>query len=598
MQMRPTLGLLASTILAAHTLVTPSPAVSTTAVPSTSTRVAELQDDLPDLKDVTDGAIRWLRGTQDRVDGSYAGGVEGTAWVLRALAESPRHYTPEDGVFVKDAVAFLVGKQNDTGAIVDADAPQDRGRIQTHLAALALFHYTDGSTKDVYAKALHHLSADAAAMPRDPAVTFASVEEAVPYARRLLAGRGENGRWDSKEGAVIATAQAVVELSRCYDLIEAAKLKTARTPVALPTWSAEDAKKTDASILTGARFLIAAAEDGKWGAPGQPDAGMTAMVLSAIQTVPQPRPADVQLVIDSGLAWLLTMQHENGAIHQGRLANYTTSAAILALSEAQDPAFQGAIIKARNFLIGLQADEGEGYSEGDRYYGGIGYGGDERPDLSNLQMALEALAASGLESDHEAYQRAVKFLERCQNRSESNDVQIVDGDVIVKSGDDGGAGYMPGDSKAGFDVRTENGKTIRVPRSYGSMTYAMLKSFVFAGLNKDDERVQACWTWLQRNYTLDVNPGFETSKDPTAPYQGLFYYFHSMARALDVFGADTVTDGAGVEHAWRVELAARLVAMQSRIDGSWVNANAPRWWEGNPVLATSYALLTLDACRK
>jgi squalene-hopene/tetraprenyl-beta-curcumene cyclase len=66
-----------------------------------------------------------------------------------------------------------------------------------------------------------------------------------------------------------------------------------------------------------------------------------------------------------------------------------------------------------------------------------------------------------------------------------------------------------------------------------------------------------------------------------------------MARALSVFGAHEVIDGDGQVHDWRAELAGRLVAMQSKLDGSWVNANAPRWWEGNPVLATAYALLTL-----
>ena len=77
--------------------------------------------------------------------------------------------------------------------------------------------------------------------------------------------------------------------------------------------------------------------------------------------------------------------------------------------------------------MSLQADEGEGYSSDHPYYGGIGYGGDERPDLSNLQMALEALSASGLEEGHAAYARAIAFLERCQNRSESNDVAFVKG---------------------------------------------------------------------------------------------------------------------------------------------------------------------------
>ena len=66
---------------------------------------------------------------------------------------------------------------------------------------------------------------------------------------------------------------------------------------------------------------------------------------------------------------------------------------------------------------------------------------------------------------------------------------------------------------------------------------------------------------------------------------------------MDVYGEDHVTTPDGTAHPWRVELAARLVSMQDRTDGSWINRNAPRWWEGNPLLATSYALLALEACR-
>jgi squalene-hopene/tetraprenyl-beta-curcumene cyclase len=127
------------------------------------------------------------------------------------------------------------------------------------------------------------------------------------------------------------------------------------------------------------------------------------------------------------------------------------------------------------------------------------------------------------------------------------------------------------------------------------MSYALLKSFIFAGLPKDDPRMQACWEWLRKHYTLDVNPGFEASKDPTASYQGLFYYFHTMAKALDLYGEETIVDPQGKPHAWRAELCGRLVGMQRREDGSWRNENSTRWWEGNPVLATSYALMTLDA---
>jgi squalene-hopene/tetraprenyl-beta-curcumene cyclase len=270
-----------------------------------------------------------------------------------------------------------------------------------------------------------------------------------------------------------------------------------------------------------------------------------------------------------------------------------TSAAVLALAQAQREKDRPVIERARDFLKRLQADEGEGYTSGDRFYGGVGYGGDERPDLSNLQMALEALDAAGVPSEDDSFQKALTFLRRCQNNSESNDLALAEDGVTYASGDDGGAGYAPGDSKAGFIVLSDGRK---VPRSYGSMTYALLKSYLFAGLPKDDPRVQAAWKWLRENYTLDVNPGFQSSQDPTAAYQGLFYYFATMAKTLELWGEPTLTDGAGKEHDWRAELAGRLIAMQ-RPDGSWINANAERWFEGNPVLATSYAMITLGITR-
>jgi squalene-hopene/tetraprenyl-beta-curcumene cyclase len=559
--------------------------------------LAAAQDGLPDIKEEVDPSIRWLRSTQDPKTGAYGGGVEGTAWTLKAMAESPRRYTSLDGAFVRDALSYLLARQAASGAIADADATGAARQRQTQLAASALFPLLSEDTKDAYARALRWLGENGVSDPQAGLPSYATDKpDALARATKLLAERKGEPFWDGPAGRVLETARAVCELSAYAKLLAPPKA-TYEDAQALPAYSAAQAAEVDAAMARGARFLLQAADEGKWGAPGQPDAGLTAMVVGALQSLPEPRPADVQAVIDADLDWLAGLQHEDGSIHQGRLANYTTSAVILALALSSEPAHAAVVARARDYLVALQADEGEGYSEGDRYYGGIGYGGDERPDLSNLQMALEALVASGLDQDHAAFQRSIKFLERCQNRSESNDVRIEGGDVVILPGDDGGAGYMPGDSKAGFEVRVEGGKTVRIPRSYGSMTYAMLKSFVFAGLDKDDERVQACWSWLCKNYTLDVNPGFEHTSDPRAPYQGLFYYFHSMARALNVFGEDVVTDGAGRQHAWRSQLSGRLLAMQSKIDGSWVNLNAPRWWEGNPVLATSYALLALREAR-
>jgi squalene-hopene/tetraprenyl-beta-curcumene cyclase len=76
---------------------------------------------------------------------------------------------------------------------------------------------------------------------------------------------------------------------------------------------------------------------------------------------------------------------------------------------------------------------------------------------------------------------------------------------------------------------------------------------------------------------------------------GLFYYFHTAAKALDVLGEETFTDAQGVAHPWRSELADAIIARQQD-DGSWINEN-PRWMEGDPNLVTAYALLALSYCR-
>jgi squalene-hopene/tetraprenyl-beta-curcumene cyclase len=63
-----------------------------------------------------------------------------------------------------------------------------------------------------------------------------------------------------------------------------------------------------------------------------------------------------------------------------------------------------------------------------------------------------------------------------------------------------------------------------------------------------------------------------------------------MARALDAAKIDRVG-----EHEWKKELSARIVSLQ-REDGGWANENN-RFWEADPVLCTSFALLALELCR-
>jgi squalene-hopene/tetraprenyl-beta-curcumene cyclase len=525
--------------------------------------------------DEIDLSLHWLHTRFDLTRGSY-GDLETDAWAVLAFAEAPRKYRPADGPFLAKPLANLLAAQRPDGSF----GPEVAGP----LALYALEAVPDEAPRAAAVRLRAKLGTVAARA--EPA----SVEAASARAKELLLARKSDGSW----GDVRTSAEKIDELGRLQGYLKAHEPRAAPKPIQpLPRFSAPGASDIDKAQARGAEFLLAQTVEGGWGFGGQRDAGITAMALGGLLALPEPRPAAVQAAARKALDWLLTLQKEDGSIHEGQLANYVTSACVLALAKSGRPQDLAAIARARTFLVALQADEAEGYTPDNRFYGGVGYGDDEKPDLSNMQHALEALHVAGLPAGDPAYQKAITFLQRCQNRSESNDLALVrDGKTFV-SGNDGGAIYAPADSKAGF-VELPDGK--RVPRSYGSMSYALLKCYLFAGLSRDDARVQAVWKWLRENYTLDVNPGFQSLDDPVASYQGLFYYFHTMAKALDLFGEERITDSAGKAHEWRAELCGRLLALQ-RQDGSWINSNASRWYEGQPVLATAYALMTLGTAR-
>lgn len=335
-------------------------------------------------------------------------------------------------------------------------------------------------------------------------------------------------------------------------------------------------KAIEAAMDKGVRFLRSSLnEEGHLGDPG-----LTALALAAFFQTPRKYGPEDGPWIRKGIEFLAQCQKEDGGIYRDQLRCYTTAVALMALTAHPEVAKQYAatIEKAKLFLVKLQCDEGEGYSpEKDKFYGGFGYGSSERPDLSNTQFALEALKDAGLPSSDPAFQKAIHFLQRCQNRSESNDQKW--------AGNDGGFVYYPGLSNAGPEVLSDG---TQGQRSYGSMTYAGIKSYIYANLTQDDPRVQAALSWIQKNYDLSENPG--------AGLQGLFYYYHTFAKTLDVLNMPVVTDDKGVSHNWKEELSNLLLSRQNP-DGSWKNTN-PRWWEAEPKLVTSYAILCLSLCLK
>jgi squalene-hopene/tetraprenyl-beta-curcumene cyclase len=121
------------------------------------------------------------------------------------------------------------------------------------------------------------------------------------------------------------------------------------------------------------------------------------------------------------------------------------------------------------------------------------------------------------------------------------------------------------------------------------MSYAGFKSLLYAGLTRDDPRVQAVLDWIRRHWTLEYNPNMPETRSR----EGLFYYYHVFGRALVAWGEPTVTEPSGRRHDWRRELVAQLGRTQ-KPDGSWVN-DADRYMEGLPALTTAYSLLALHA---
>jgi squalene-hopene/tetraprenyl-beta-curcumene cyclase len=191
---------------------------------------------------------------------------------------------------------------------------------------------------------------------------------------------------------------------------------------------------------------------------------------------------------------------------------------------------------------------------------------------------MEALKAAGVSEEDPAFKKALIFVSRTQNlETEHNNTPF------AAKVNDGGFYYTPaagGTSQAG--ANPDGGL-----RSYGSMTYAGLKSMIYAGLKPDDPRVKAALTWITKFYTLEENPGLGE--------QGKFYYYQTFGKTLSVLGKTTLTDAQGKQHNWRNDLIGQLAKLQ-KDNGSWVNA-ADRWYEGDPNLVTAYSLMSLSYCK-
>jgi len=286
-----------------------------------------------------------------------------------------------------------------------------------------------------------------------------------------------------------------------------------------------------------------------------------------------------------GFQFILSKVQSDGGIYGKGLASYNTSICMMALLQAKNPEFEKIIKSARRFLINQQSDFDLKGVQDNTFDGGVGYGSRwAHSDLSNTHLAMEALyyAKKTLENKEDEdldldWDAAISFVTKCQNLPSTNSEKW----VSSQKDDKGGFVYFPGSSMAG---ERENSDGSTALRSYGSMSYAGLLSFIYAEMDKKDQRLKAVLSWLNENYRVDENPGMGQ--------QGLYYYYHTMAKALSLSGIDEIVDDTGKKRYWKKELTIELLNKQNP-KGYWLNENG-RWWERDPILVTSYALLTLE----
>ncbi|MES2594175.1 MAG: prenyltransferase/squalene oxidase repeat-containing protein [Verrucomicrobiota bacterium] len=332
------------------------------------------------------------------------------------------------------------------------------------------------------------------------------------------------------------------------------------------------------------------AETGQWG-DAEPVA-FTALAITSILLTPERKPTDpIPAEVEKGIAFILKNVQPDGGIYVKARANYNTSLALTALMLAPSKEREPILLAARRFVIGQQNDHDEKGKLDNPNDGGIGYGTPKpnnpaHADLSNTHFALEALyyaqallADKGDAAKDEPqlnYSAAIQFVKNCQNLPESNKAVWVSTDAKDK----GGFIYSPGETR-GEEAKGADGKTAL--RSYGSISYAGLLSFIYAGLGKDDASVKAVLQWLSENYSLEENPGMGA--------KGLYYYYHTMAKALSIAGTDFLKTKDGKIIDWRADLAGKLLSLQKG-DGSWTNAEG-RWMESDATLDTAYMLMAL-----
>ncbi len=353
------------------------------------------------------------------------------------------------------------------------------------------------------------------------------------------------------------------------------------SPKRAPEKIADSGDKIVDSIRRGADFVKRHQEDDGHFSKGilDPKPAFTALIVDALARSPEKYREKDNPFLKKAADAIVAKQQPNGSICTPAVSldTYSTCMSVLALTALENPEYNTVIDKAKQYLLDVQYKDDE---DNNPNFGSAGYTKGGRTSGDMTANWVEALKAAGVKEGDPAFKNAEKFFQRIQNNPEKNDKPNVGGKTV---GSDGGFNYRPGESKPPDEIK--NG--VHVLKSYGLMSYAGLKSFMYMNVPKTDPRVESAYKWVKDNYTLDENKNIGAD--------GLYYYFQTMAKALAAYGEPTIVTSDGKSHVWAKELSDKIISLQDP-DGSWHNKQSSRWMENDTVMVTSFALRGLSIC--
>ena len=362
----------------------------------------------------------------------------------------------------------------------------------------------------------------------------------------------------------------------------------------------------DASLDRATRFLVVHQHpDGAWrsGVHGSFRDGpsLTPHVLSTLFYLSREGDAS-RAAFRRGAKYVASLidGEENPALH---FPVYTAAeASWVAILHERSPANLRTQQAWLAYLRARQLSRELGWDDDDVEFGGWGYapvvprkpGANEArhplvsSNLSATVFAIGAFRAAHARPDDPVLRDALRFVLRCQNYSD-------DPNARDDRFDDGGFFFTPDDpatNKAGPAGVDRFGRARF--HSYGGMTCDGVRALLACGLPHDHPRVVAARRWIERNFTVEMNPG--TFAPDREPLRDATYYYccwslaHALAR-LNVREIDTPRGNVR----WAEVLADELMRRQAP-DGAWRNRLSDGR-EDDPLVATPFAAAALAICR-